>query len=152
MTSSSPVAAPASGPGEAFIDVTFDQPRATEPTAPACGTGHAWARVPREPSQHEREQLKARVRELLKEKNAVLVSHYYVHPDLQDLALETGGIVSDSLEMARFGRDHAARTLVVSSFCTWLMVHFKPGASSMPALRLRQRHAKVCPRQPLSIC
>jgi quinolinate synthase len=42
------------------------------------------------------------------------VSHYYVHPDLQDLAVETGGIVSDSLEMARFGRDHAAQTLVVS--------------------------------------
>jgi quinolinate synthase len=37
-----------------------------------------------------------------------------VHPDLQDLAEETGGIVSDSLEMARFGRDHAAQTLVVS--------------------------------------
>ena len=33
---------------------------------------------------------------------------------LQDLAEETGGIVSDSLEMARFGRDHAAQTLVVS--------------------------------------
>jgi quinolinate synthase len=43
-----------------------------------------------------------------------MVSHYYVHPDLQDLAIETGGIVSDSLEMARFGRDHAAQTLVVS--------------------------------------
>jgi quinolinate synthase len=43
-----------------------------------------------------------------------MVSHYYVHPDLQDLAEETGGIVSDSLEMARFGRDHAAQTLVVS--------------------------------------
>jgi len=37
-----------------------------------------------------------------------------VHPDLQDLAEETGGIVSDSLEMARFGRDHKAETLVVS--------------------------------------
>ena len=58
--------------------------------------------------------LKARIRELLKAKNAVMVSHYYVHPDLQDLAEETGGIVSDSLEMARFGRDHAATTLVVS--------------------------------------
>ena len=43
-----------------------------------------------------------------------MVSHYYVHPDLQDLAEETGGIVSDSLEMARFGRDHAAQTVVVS--------------------------------------
>jgi quinolinate synthetase A subunit len=46
--------------------------------------------------------------------DAVLVAHYYVDGDLQDLALETGGCVSDSLEMARFGRDHAARTLVVA--------------------------------------
>jgi quinolinate synthase len=51
---------------------------------------------------------------LLKARNAVMVSHYYVHPDLQDLAEETGGLVSDSLEMARFGRDHPAQTLVVS--------------------------------------
>jgi len=51
---------------------------------------------------------------MLKEKNAVMVSHYYVHPDLQDLAEATGGLVSDSLEMARFGRDHTAQTLVVS--------------------------------------
>jgi quinolinate synthase len=62
----------------------------------------------------ERQALMERARTLLKEKNAVMVSHYYVHPDLQDLAEETGGIVSDSLEMARFGRDHAAQTLVVS--------------------------------------
>jgi quinolinate synthase len=58
--------------------------------------------------------LKQRICDLLKEKNAVMVSHYYVHPDLQDLAEETGGLVSDSLEMARFGRDHSAQTLVVS--------------------------------------
>ncbi len=44
----------------------------------------------------------------------MLVAHYYVDGDLQDLALATGGIVADSLEMARFGRDHAARTLVVA--------------------------------------
>ena len=81
---------------------------------PACSTRHAWARVPEEPSPDERQALKARIRELLKARNAVMVSHYYVHPDLQDLAEETGGIVSDSLEMARFGRDHAAQTLVVS--------------------------------------
>ena len=54
------------------------------------------------------------IRDRLKERNAVMVSHYYVHPDLQDLAEESGGIVSDSLEMARFGRDHAATTLLVS--------------------------------------
>ena len=91
---------------EAIIDVEYEQP--------ACPTQHAWARVPVEPGPKQRAELKERIRALLKERNAVMVSHYYVHPDLQDLAVETGGIVSDSLEMARFGRDHAAQTLVVS--------------------------------------
>lgn len=91
------------------IDVEYEQPEGA-----ACSTHHAWARVPLEPAPAERAALKDKIRRLLKEKNAVMVSHYYVHPDLQDLAEETGGIVSDSLEMARFGRDHAAQTLVVS--------------------------------------
>ena len=88
------------------IDVAYEQP--------ACPTQHAWARVPTEPSQAERQALKQEIKTLLEARNAVMVSHYYVHPDLQDLAEATGGIVSDSLEMARFGRDHAAQTLVVS--------------------------------------
>lgn len=91
------------------IRVDYEQPEGA-----ACSTHQAWARVPAEPTQAERTVLKARIRELLKARNAVMVSHYYVHPDLQDLAEETGGLVSDSLEMARFGRDHAAQTLVVS--------------------------------------
>ena len=37
-----------------------------------------------------------------------MVSHYYVHPDLQDLAEETGGIVSDSLEMGALPRPRRA--------------------------------------------
>ncbi|VVH62718.1 quinolinate synthase NadA, partial [bacterium endosymbiont of Bathymodiolus sp. 5 South] len=45
------------------------------------------------------------IKRLLKQKNAVLVAHYYVSGDLQDLAQETGGLVSDSLEMARFGQN-----------------------------------------------
>ena len=88
------------------IDVEYEQP--------ACAPRHAWARVPVEPGPAERQALKEKITRLLKEKNAVMVSHYYVHPDLQDLAEATGGLVSDSLEMARFGRDHAAQTLVVS--------------------------------------
>lgn len=88
------------------IDVAYDQP--------AFSTQHAWARVPVEPSAQERAQLKQHIQQLLIAKNAVMVSHYYVHPDLQDLAEATGGLVSDSLEMARFGRDHRAQTLVVS--------------------------------------
>jgi quinolinate synthase len=75
---------------------------------------HAWARTPATPSPEERAALKARIKQLLKEKEAVLVSHYYVDADLQDLAEETGGCVSDSLEMARFGRDHPAKTLIVA--------------------------------------
>ena len=58
--------------------------------------------------------LKEEIKDLLRERNAVLVSHYYVDPDVQDIATETGGCVSDSLEMARFGRDHAAETLFVA--------------------------------------
>jgi len=65
-------------------------------------------------SEAERQELFARIKRLLKEKNAVLVAHYYTDDDLQQLADETGGCVSDSLEMARFGHDHAASTIVVA--------------------------------------
>ena len=63
---------------------------------------------------HEhREELKARIKNLLEEENAVLVAHYYVDGELQQLAEETGGHVADSLEMANFGNQHPATTLVV---------------------------------------
>jgi quinolinate synthase len=75
---------------------------------------HAWAKVPPPLSRDQRDALKARAAQLLKAHNAVLVAHYYVEGDLQDLALETGGCVADSLEMARFGRDHPSQTLVVA--------------------------------------
>ncbi len=57
--------------------------------------------------------LKERIKVLLAEQNAVLVAHYYVDGDLQALAEETGGHVADSLEMARFGAESDAKTLVV---------------------------------------
>lgn len=50
----------------------------------------------------------------LKARNAVIVAHYYCEPEIQALAEATGGCVSDSLEMARFGRDHPATTLMVA--------------------------------------
>ena len=62
----------------------------------------------------ERETLKARIAQRLEALGAVLIAHYYVDGDIQDLAEETGGFVSDSLEMARFGRDSTAQTVVVS--------------------------------------
>lgn len=60
--------------------------------------------------QQKFEQIQAE----LKRNNAVLVAHYYCDPEVQELAELTGGCVSDSLEMARFGRDHPATTLVVA--------------------------------------
>lgn len=74
----------------------------------------AWARVPDTPTASEKIALKEKIKRLLKEKQAVLVAHYYVDAELQELAEETGGCVSDSLEMARFGRDSQAQTLVVA--------------------------------------
>ena len=62
----------------------------------------------------EREALIAKIKRLLGEKDAVLVAHYYTDDDLQMIADETGGTVSDSLEMARFGNQHPASTLVVA--------------------------------------
>ena len=90
--------------------VEFEKPNAD---GISCVTS-AWAKVPAPVTPQQRAQLKDRARALLKEKGAVLVAHYYVDADLQDLAEETGGCVSDSLEMARFGRDHDAKTLVVA--------------------------------------
>lgn len=57
---------------------------------------------------------KARIKSLLLAKDAVLVAHYYTDPEIQALAEETGGCVSDSLEMARFGNQHPAKTLIVA--------------------------------------
>ena len=91
--------------------IEFDRPQMQ---SGACNTASAWARVPAALDASERSALKDRARRFLKEKQAVLVAHYYVDADLQDLAEETGGCVSDSLEMARFGRDHPATTLVVA--------------------------------------
>ncbi|GIU49146.1 quinolinate synthase NadA [Shewanella algidipiscicola] len=65
-------------------------------------------------NDEQKQHYKARIKQLLKEKDAVLVAHYYTDPEIQALAEETGGCVSDSLEMARFGRDHPAKTLIVA--------------------------------------
>ena len=59
-------------------------------------------------------ELQARIKQQLIEKNAVLIAHYYTDPLIQALAEETGGVISDSLEMARFGKTHSAQTLVVA--------------------------------------
>lgn len=63
----------------------------------------------------EQEQFyRDKIKRLLKERDAALVAHYYTDPLIQALAEETGGCVSDSLEMARFGSEQSASTLIVA--------------------------------------
>jgi quinolinate synthase len=95
-----------------MTQATYEYSR--QDAAGATCTAHAWAKVMPTPGPAERARLKARAIELLKAHDALLVAHYYVDGDLQDLALETGGCVADSLEMARFGRAQPNRTLVVA--------------------------------------
>lgn len=91
------------------IAVQFEHPHGA-----VCSTERAWAKKPMEPGPQEKAELIARIKRLLAEQDAVLVAHYYVHADLQDLAEATGGLVSDSLDMARFGHEHPAKTIVVA--------------------------------------
>lgn len=87
-----------------------------QPTSGAALQRHtAWQAVPAASASPGADQtLKAELIRLLDEQDAVLVAHYYTDPQLQDLALETGGCVGDSLEMARFGQEHPARTVAVA--------------------------------------
>ena len=68
----------------------------------------------KQPASVDREILRSKIKAQLKSQNAVLIAHYYTDPMIQELAEETGGTVSDSLEMARFGNTHDAQTLVVA--------------------------------------
>ena len=65
-------------------------------------------------TEHETDALCEEIKRLLVQQNAVLIAHYYTDATVQALAEETGGHVSDSLDMARFGHEHPAQTLVVA--------------------------------------
>ncbi|CRY54746.1 quinolinate synthetase [Yersinia intermedia] len=64
--------------------------------------------------EDEKAFYREKIKTLLKQRDAVLVAHYYTDPEIQALAEETGGCVADSLEMARFGNKHPASTLLVA--------------------------------------
>lgn len=75
---------------------------------------HLDAKQLRPLSAEEEARYRGEIAAELKKQNAVLVAHYYCDPVLQSLAEETGGCVADSLEMARFGSQYPAQTLVVA--------------------------------------
>lgn len=80
----------------------------------ACQIHNAWAKVPPALTPIECKKYSDEIKKLLVKKNAVMAAHYYVEPELQDLALATGGMVGDSLEMAKFCKEHQAQTLLVA--------------------------------------
>ncbi|MBD1585506.1 quinolinate synthase NadA [Pseudomonas typographi] len=75
---------------------------------------HLDARQPQALSPDEQAWYRDTIAEELKARDAVLVAHYYCDPVIQALAEHTGGCVADSLEMARFGSQHSASTVVVA--------------------------------------
>lgn len=66
------------------------------------------------PEPKDQQAIIDKIKALLIERDAVIVAHYYCDPVIQALAEETGGCVSDSLEMARFGSKHKASNLIVA--------------------------------------
>ena len=93
------------------MNLVDDIPIIGLPKAP--NTAEIMATVPHY-TDEERAQVIERIKRLLVEQDAVLVAHYYTDSDLQMIADETGGYVSDSLDMARFGHGHPASTLIVA--------------------------------------
>jgi len=76
---------------------------------------NAWPLAEKELLQPDRAAgLKIEIAGILKEKNAAIIAHYYTDPFVQQLAEETGGFIGDSLEMARFGAESNANTLIVA--------------------------------------
>lgn len=83
-----------------------DVPQITVPLTSMIETGSAY-------STKDKANLAHQIKRALSRENAVLIAHYYVDGSLQELTEETGGYVSDSLDMARLGYQHPAQTLVV---------------------------------------
>lgn len=74
----------------------------------------AYEKIPKTSSPEREKELIAAIKLALKQNNAVIVAHYYTDPVIQALAEDTGGCISDSLEMARFGAASEAQTLIVA--------------------------------------
>ncbi len=95
------------------MSLNISTPNARQKTIRDLAIKAEHARNPRL-SATQQVELITRIKGLLKTQKAVLVAHYYVDAELQDLAEETGGFVGDSLEMARFGLESDADTVIVA--------------------------------------
>ena len=67
----------------ASTPISFDYPQ--QDAAGVTCTAQAWAKIPPQLRGPEKAAVVARTKQLLSEKNAALVAHYYVDGDIQDL-------------------------------------------------------------------
>lgn len=94
--------------------VDYEKPVNLTLSEPQLQLQQAWAKVTPPLTPQDKHRSTQQLTQLLQQQNAIVLAHYYVEPELQDLALSTGGMVGDSLEMARFGAQHEAPTLLVA--------------------------------------
>ena len=59
-------------------------------------------------------ELVKKIKDKVLEKNISLISHYYTDTKIQKITEELNGCVSDSLQMAKFGKESKSNILVVS--------------------------------------
>lgn len=85
----------------------------TQPLSEALSSALALREQANPLSEQARDEYIRAIKDQLVTHNAALIAHYYTDPVVQALAEETGGCVSDSLEMARFGAESEAETLVI---------------------------------------
>ena len=69
--------------------------------------------VAKGPTQAKIKDLSESIALNLEVNNSVLIAHYYTDPLIQKLAEETGGLVGDSLEMAKYGYKSSAHNLII---------------------------------------
>ncbi|RCL40940.1 MAG: quinolinate synthase NadA [Gammaproteobacteria bacterium] len=55
-----------------------------------------------------------RIKEIVKQEDIALISHYYTDDKIQKITEDLGGCVSDSLQMAKYGKECNSNSLVVS--------------------------------------
>ena len=65
-------------------------------------------------SEVEKKLFKQKIINNLKDKNKVLIAHYYAPKEIQELAEITNGFIGDSLEMAKFGVTSKAQNLIIA--------------------------------------
>ena len=83
----------------------------------------------------EKAYYREKIKRLLKERNAVMVTHYYTDPEIQQLAEETGGCISDSTVGNGALRCKASRFYFVSR---WGEVFMRETAKILRQIRKKQ--------------